>query len=124
MTISKIAPQLDSWAVAQRQFDLAADRLGLDAGLRAVLREPRRELTVTFPVHMDDGSVRVFEGFRVQHNLGRGPAKGGLRYHQDVNLNEVRALAMWMSWKCAVVGIPYGGGKGGVRVDPKALSIA
>jgi len=122
MTISEVAPRLDSWAVAQRQFDIAADRLGLDPGLRAVLREPRRELTVTFPVHMDDGSVRVFKGYRVQHNLGRGPAKGGLRYHQDVRLNEVRALAMWMSWKCAVVGIPYGGGKGGVRVDPKLLS--
>ena len=122
MTIPDVAPALDSWAVAQRQFDIAADQLDLDPGLREVLREPRRELRVTFPVHMDDGSVRVFEGFRVQHNLGRGPAKGGLRYHQDVGLNEVRALAMWMSWKCAVVGIPYGGGKGGVRVDPKQLS--
>ncbi len=123
MTVSEVAPALDSWAVAQRQFDIAADRLDLDPGLRAVLRQPRRELTVTFPVHMDDGSVRVFEGYRVQHNLGRGPSKGGLRYHQDVGLNEIRALAMWMSWKCAVVGIPYGGGKGGVRVNPKQLSL-
>ena len=91
--------------------------------MRAVLREPRRELTVHFPVHMDDGSVRVFTGYRVQHNLGRGPAKGGIRYHQDVSRDEVKALAMWMTWKCAVVGIPYGGGKGGVIVDPKKLSI-
>ena len=122
MTTPEVAPVVDPWAVARRQFDIAADRLDLDPGLRAVLRAPRRELAVNFPVHMDDGSVRVFEGFRVQHNLGRGPAKGGLRYHQDVTLNEVRALAMWMTWKCAVVGIPYGGGKGGVAVDPKELS--
>jgi glutamate dehydrogenase (NAD(P)+) len=108
--------------VAQRQFDLAADRLNLDPGLRRVLREPRRELTVHFPVKMDDGSVQVYTGYRVQHNLGRGPAKGGLRYHQDVSIDEVKALAMWMTWKCAVVGIPYGGGKGGVIVDPKKLS--
>ena len=110
------------WQIAQHQFDLAADRLGLDPGLRAVLREPRRELTVHFPVHMDDGSVEVFTGYRVQHNLGRGPAKGGIRYHQNVSLDEVKALAMWMTWKCAVVGIPFGGGKGGVIVDPKRLS--
>ena len=95
----------------------------LDPGLRRVLREPRRELTVHFPVQMDDGSVQVFTGYRVQHNLGRGPAKGGIRYHQDVTLDEVKALAMWMTWKCAVVGIPYGGGKGGVIVDPKQLSL-
>ena len=113
---------INPWAVAQQQFDLAAEKLGLDPGLRKVLREPRRELTVHFPVKMDDGSVRVFTGFRVQHNLGRGPAKGGIRYHQDVSLDEVKALAMWMTWKCAVVGIPYGGGKGGVIVDPKKLS--
>ena len=92
-------------------------------GMRRVLREPRRELTVHFPVKMDDGSVKVFTGYRVQHNLGRGPAKGGIRYHQDVSLDEVKALAMWMTWKCAVVGIPYGGGKGGVIVDPKKLSM-
>jgi glutamate dehydrogenase (NAD(P)+) len=116
------APAINPWQVAQRQFDLAADRLNLDPGLRKVLREPRRELTVHFPVKMDDGSVQVFTGYRVQHNLGRGPAKGGLRYHQDVSLDEVKALAMWMTWKCAVVGIPYGGGKGGVIVDPKKLS--
>lgn len=122
MTAEPSAPVQDPWHVAQQQFDLAAERLRLDPGLRAVLREPRRELTVHFPVKMDDGSVQVFTGYRVQHNLGRGPAKGGIRYHQDVTLDEVKALAMWMTWKCAVVGIPYGGGKGGVVVDPKRLS--
>ncbi len=122
MTAPEVMPVLDAWAVAQRQFDIAADRLDLDPRLRAVLREAERELIVSVPVRMDDGSVQVFSGYRVQHNLGRGPSKGGLRYHQDVTLNEVRALAMWMTWKCAVVGIPYGGGKGGVAVDPKQLS--
>jgi|UniRef100_UPI004049A013 glutamate dehydrogenase (NAD(P)+) len=115
--------QKSAWAVAQQQFDLAAKRLRLDPGIAAVLREPRRQLTVHFPVRMDDGSTRVFEGHRVQHNLGRGPAKGGIRFHQDVNIDEVKALAMWMSWKCAVMDLPYGGGKGGVTVDPKQLSI-
>ncbi|MDH4141089.1 MAG: Glu/Leu/Phe/Val dehydrogenase [Chloroflexota bacterium] len=122
MTTEHAAAQINAWEVAQRQFDLAAERLKLDEGMRLVLREPRREFTVHFPVHMDDGSVQVFTGYRVQHNLGRGPAKGGIRYHQDVSLDEVKALAMWMTWKCAVVGIPYGGGKGGVIVDPKKLS--
>jgi glutamate dehydrogenase (NAD(P)+) len=123
MTTENLAAQINPWAVAQQQFDLAAERLNLDEAMRRVLREPRRELTVHFPVKMDDGSVQVFTGYRVQHNLGRGPAKGGIRYHQDVTLDEVKALAMWMTWKCAVVGIPYGGGKGGVIVDPKKLSI-
>jgi glutamate dehydrogenase (NAD(P)+) len=123
MTTEHVAARINPWEVAQRQFDLAADRLNLDPGLRRVLREPRRELTVHFPVKMDDGDVEVFTGYRVQHNLGRGPAKGGIRYHQDVTLDEVKALAMWMTWKCAVVGIPYGGGKGGVIVDPKKLSM-
>jgi glutamate dehydrogenase (NAD(P)+) len=122
MTTENIVAQINPWAVAQQQFDLAAERLDLEDGMRRVLREPRRELTVHFPVKMDDGSVRVFTGFRVQHNLGRGPAKGGIRYHQNVSLDEVKALAMWMTWKCAVVGIPFGGGKGGVIVDPKQLS--
>ncbi len=123
MTTENVAAPISAWNVAQQQFDLAADMLNLDPGLRRVLREPRRELTVHFPVQMDDGSVKVFTGYRVQHNLGRGPAKGGIRYHQDVSLDEVKALAMWMTWKCAVVGIPYGGGKGGVIVDPKQLSM-
>ena len=122
MTTEHVAAAINPWEIAQRQFDLAADHLNLDPGLRQVLREPRRELTVHFPVKMDDGSVKVFTGYRVQHNLGRGPAKGGIRYHQNVSLDEVKALAMWMTWKCAVVGIPYGGGKGGVIVDPKKLS--
>ena len=123
MTTEPAIAPINPWTVAQQQFDLAAERLGLDEGMRAVLREPRRELTVHFPVHMDDGSVRVFTGYRVQHNLGRGPAKGGIRYHQDVSRDEVKALAMWMTWKCAVVGIPFGGGKGGVIVNPKQLSL-
>ncbi len=123
MTTEHATAQINPWEVAQQQFDLAADRLNLDPGLRRVLRQPRRELTVHFPVKMDDGNVQVFTGYRVQHNLGRGPAKGGIRYHQDVTLDEVKALAMWMTWKCAVVGIPYGGGKGGVIVDPKKLSM-
>jgi glutamate dehydrogenase (NAD(P)+) len=122
MTAPEVVSIIDPWASAQRQFDIAEDRLSLDPGLRAVLRECERELIVSVPVRMDDGSVRVYEGFRVQHNLGRGPSKGGIRYSADLTLNTVRALAMWMTWKCAVVGIPYGGGKGGVKVDPSMLS--
>ena len=122
MTTEQVAAPINPWKVAQQQFDLAADKLNLDPGLRHVLREPRRELTVHFPVKMDDGSVQVMTGYRVQHNLGRGPAKGGIRDHQDVSLDEVKALAMWMTWKCAVVDLPYGGGKGGVVIDPKKLS--
>ena len=123
MATEQISHAVNAWEVAQSQFDLAAERLGLAPGLRKVLREPKRSLTVHFPVKMDDGSVEVFTGYRVQHNLSRGPAKGGIRYHQDVTLDEVMALAMWMTWKCAVVGIPFGGGKGGVVVDPKKLSL-
>src|SRR6266700_8066051 len=120
----QVAEAPNIWAVAQQQFDEAATKLDLDDGLRRVLRVPKRELTVNFPVTMDDGHVEVFTGYRVQHNLARGPAKGGIRYHQDVTLDEVRALAMWMTWKCATVGIPYGGAKGGVIVNPKLLSLA
>jgi glutamate dehydrogenase (NAD(P)+) len=108
--------------MAQKQYDLVAERLGLDPGVRDVLREANRELTVHFPVQMEDGRTRVMTGFRVQHSLARGPAKGGIRYHRDVTLDEVKALAMWMSWKCAVVMIPYGGAKGGVICDPKSMS--
>ena len=111
------------WRNAQRQFDEAAELLGLDPALRAVLREVKRQLIVSFPVKMDDGSVRMFEGYRVQHNMARGPAKGGIRYHPEVTLDEVKALAMWMTWKCAIAGLPFGGAKGGVIVDPKALSL-
>jgi glutamate dehydrogenase (NAD(P)+) len=117
-----VAEAPNIWAVAQAQFDHAAEKLDLDDGMRRVLRVPQRELTVNFPVTMDDGNVEVFTGHRVQHNVSRGPGKGGIRYHQDVTLDEVRALAMWMSWKCACVNIPYGGAKGGVVVDPKTLS--
>ena len=118
-----VAEAPNIWAVAQAQFDHAAEKLDLDDGMRRVLRVPQRELTVNFPVTLDDGTVHVFTGYRVQHNVSRGPAKGGIRYHQDVTLDEVRALAMWMTWKCACVNIPYGGGKGGVIVDPKKLSL-
>ena len=98
----------------QKGFDTAADHLGLERGVRDVLSMPDRELTVNVPVLMDDGSVRVFTGHRVQHNTLRGPSKGGIRFSPDVNLDEVRALAAWMTWKCSVVNVPFGGGKGGV----------
>ena len=104
------------------QFDAAADHLALDDATRAILRAPQRETTVRFPVKLDDGSVRVFEGYRVRHNVARGPAKGGLRYHPDTDLDDVRALAMWMTWKCALVDVPFGGAKGGVACDPRAMS--
>lgn len=116
------APESSAYATALAQFDTVAERLRLEEGIRGILRAPRRELTVNFPVHMDDGSIHVFTGYRVQHSLARGPAKGGIRYHSSVDLDEVRALAMWMTWKCAVVNIPYGGAKGGVTVDTGALS--
>jgi len=112
------------YQVAVEQFMIAADKLHLDDGMKQILSKPKRELTVNFPVRMDDGTYKVYTGYRVQHSLTRGPAKGGIRYHQDVSLDEVRALAMWMTWKCATVGIPYGGGKGGVIVDPRRLSQA
>jgi glutamate dehydrogenase (NAD(P)+) len=113
---------LTAFDVAQRQFDEAAEAMNLDAAMRQILRVSQRELIVNFPVQMDNGTVRVFTGFRVQHNITRGPAKGGLRYHPDVNLDEVRALAMWMSWKTALMGIPFGGAKGGVICDPRHMS--
>jgi glutamate dehydrogenase (NAD(P)+) len=120
--MSTAPAKASAWLTAQQQFHAAAQRLGLSRGMRAVLGAPQRELIVRFPVEMDDGELRVFEGFRVQHNLARGPAKGGLRYHSMVDLDEVRALAMWMTWKCALAGLPYGGAKGGVQVDPRQLS--
>src|SRR4051812_46182430 len=116
------APGARALAAALAQFDVAADHLGLDAGLRAVLRAPHREYTVRFPVRLDDGAARVFTGYRVQHNVARGPAKGGLRYHPATDLDDVRALAMWMTWKCALVDVPFGGAKGGVTCDPRGLS--
>ena len=110
------------YEMAVQQFQSTADRLGVDDGTRKMLSYPKRELTVHFPVKMDSGDIEVFAGYRVQHNLARGPGKGGIRYHPDVTLDEVKALAMWMTWKCAVTGIPYGGAKGGVTCQPKTMS--
>jgi glutamate dehydrogenase (NAD(P)+) len=109
-------------AAAQAQYDAAAQHLNLEPGLRAVLRVPQRELSVKFPVKLDDGSVRVFSGYRVQHNVARGPAKGGIRFHPQADIDDVRALAMWMTWKCALVDVPFGGAKGGVACDPRSMS--
>jgi glutamate dehydrogenase (NAD(P)+) len=120
----EVREERDLFGVAVEQFQIAADVLGLDDDMRKILSHCQRELTVHFPVEMDDGSVEVFTGYRVQHNSGPGPTKGGIRYHQSVTLEEVKALAMWMTWKCAVVGLPYGGAKGGVQVNPKLLSQA
>jgi glutamate dehydrogenase (NAD(P)+) len=117
-----MAEELNPWKVAQKQLDTAAEKLGLDPGTHAALREPMRELHVTLPVRMDDGDVRVFKGFRVQYNDSRGPTKGGIRFHPDETIDTVRALAAWMTWKCAVVDIPLGGGKGGVICNPKKMS--
>jgi len=110
------------YAVALAQFDQAAKQIDLDSDLWEVLRRPKRELVVNFPVEMDDGSIKMHTGYRVHHNVARGPAKGGIRYHPRADLDEVRALAMWMTWKCAVMNLPYGGAKGGVAVDSSSLS--
>jgi len=115
---------LNPYHVAVAQFDEAAERLGLSQPLRAILRKPKRELIVNFPVRMDNGDVEMFTGYRVQHNINRGPAKGGIRFSPEVSQDEIRALAMWMTWKCAVVNIPFGGAKGGVICDPHKLSSA
>lgn len=112
-----------AYETALRQFDTAVRHLDLQPGIADYLRVPKREITVNFPVEMEDKSVRVFTGYRVHHNTALGPTKGGIRYHPETTLDEVRALAMWMTWKCAVVGIPYGGAKGGVVCDPKKLSV-
>ncbi len=109
--------------VALQQMNEAADLIGLDESTRKMLSKPKRTLSVSVPVRMDDGTVEVFDGYRVQHSLARGPAKGGIRFHPEVTMDEVIALAMWMTWKCAVVDIPYGGAKGGIVVDPRKLSI-
>ncbi|WP_149205288.1 Glu/Leu/Phe/Val family dehydrogenase [Actinotalea subterranea] len=111
-------------ATAQSQLAGAIERLGYDAGMHAMLATPRREVNVAIPLRRDDGSTELFHGFRVQHNVSRGPGKGGLRYHPSVDVDEVRALAMWMTWKCAVVELPYGGAKGGVAIDPRNYSQA
>lgn len=115
-------PTIDLYQSAVRQFHIAADVLELEDGLRQILSHCQREFIVNFPVEMDDGSVQVLTGYRVHHNSNPGPSKGGIRYHPMVTLSEVKALAMWMTWKCAVMGLPYGGAKGGVTVNPKLLS--
>src|SRR3954466_7318302 len=116
------AEELNPFKIAQAQFETAANYLNLDESMRQVLRNTKRQLIVSVPVKMDGGETRVFEGYRVQHNIARGPAKGGIRFHPNVTLDEVKALASWMTWKCATVNIPYGGGKGGVVCDPKSMS--
>lgn len=122
--LPRIAPRedLNPFRIAQIQFDMAAEYLKLDPGLRQILRAPKRVLEVSIPVKMDNGQTKVFVGFRVQHNVSRGPAKGGLRYHPNVTLDEVKALAAWMTWKTATVNLPYGGAKGGIVCDPKRMS--
>lgn len=112
------------WHMACQQLDNVAQRINLDPNVLCKLRHCKRALIVSIPIRMDDGNVQVFEGYRVQHNLERGPAKGGIRYHPAVTLDEVKALAMWMTWKCAVVGLPYGGAKGGVVCDPRHMSLS
>jgi glutamate dehydrogenase (NAD(P)+) len=122
--LPRMAPRedLNPFRIAQIQFDMAAEYLKLDPGLRQILRTPKRVLEVSVPVKMDNGQMKVFTGFRVQHNVSRGPAKGGLRYHPNVTLDEVKALAAWMTWKTATVNLPYGGAKGGIVCDPKRMS--
>jgi glutamate dehydrogenase/leucine dehydrogenase len=114
---------LNPYEFALRQFDRAAEFLELDAGTRQVLSQPKRQLIVSVPIKMDNKTIKVFTGYRVQHSIARGPSKGGIRFHPGVTLDEVKALAMWMTWKCAVVNIPFGGAKGGITVDAKALSM-
>ena len=115
--------QENPYTMALRQCDQAIPHLTIKVGMAAHRRAPQRELTVNFPVAMEDGSVRIFTGYRVHHSTALGPTKGGIRYNPDVTLDEVRALAMWMTWKCAVVGLRYGGAKGRVLCDPKVLSV-
>jgi glutamate dehydrogenase/leucine dehydrogenase len=118
-----VPENLNPYQFALRQFERAADYLSLDPGTRQVLSQPKRQLTVSIPIKMDNKKIKVFTGHRVQHSIARGPSKGGIRFHPGVTLDEVKALAMWMTWKCAVVNIPFGGAKGGITVDPKKLSM-
>src|SRR6201986_4729613 len=122
MKTVSLEQELNPWEAQAARFDFAAQKLNLDEGLWKILRYPQREIIVHIPVSMDDGRIEVFTGFRVQHSIARGPAKGGVRYSPDVTLDEVRALASWMTWKCAVVNIPFGGAKGGIICDPKNMS--
>lgn len=123
MATITLEQEINPWEAQAARFDVAARKLNLDEGLWRVLRHPSREIIVHFPVGMDDGRIEMFTGFRVLHSQARGPGKGGIRYSPDVSLDEVRALASWMTWKCAVVNIPFGGAKGGVICDPKKMSI-
>ena len=123
MATISLEQEINPWEAQAARFDFAARKLNLDEGLWRVLRYPSREIIVHFPVAMDDGRIEMFTGFRVLHSQARGPGKGGIRYTPDVSLDEVRALASWMTWKCAVVNIPFGGAKGGVICDPKKMSI-
>src|SRR3982751_2849024 len=120
--VGDMAARQSAWDSAQIQLARAVERLVLADGTHQLLATPRRELTVSIPLRRDDGHVEVLRGYRVQHNLSRGPAKGGIRYHPSTDIDEVRALAMWMTWKCALIGIPYGGAKGGVTIDPRLYS--
>ena len=122
MTTVSLEHEINPWEAQEARFDLAARKLNLEDGLWKLLRMPAREVIVHFPVAMDNGKIEIFTGFRVQHSIARGPGKGGIRYSPDVTLDEVRALASWMTWKCAVVNIPFGGAKGGVICDPKKMS--
>jgi len=124
MKTVSLEQELNPWEAQAARFDFAAQKLNLDEGLWKILRYPNREIIVHIPVAMDNGTMEVFTGFRVQHSIARGPAKGGVRYAPDVTLDEVRALASWMTWKCAVVNIPFGGAKGGIIVDPKKLTFS
>ena len=117
-----MAARQSAWESARTQLAAAAEQLGLDDGMHQMLATPRREMTVAIPLRREDGSTEVLRGYRVQHNLSRGPAKGGIRYHPSTDIDEVRALAMWMTWKCSLIGIPYGGAKGGVTIDPRLYS--
>lgn len=122
MATVSLEQEINPWEAQAARFDFAARKLNLEEGLWKLLRAPARELIVHFPVTMDDGRIEMFTGYRVQHSIARGPGKGGIRYSPDVSLDEVRALASWMTWKCAVVNIPFGGAKGGVICDPKKMS--
>jgi glutamate dehydrogenase (NAD(P)+) len=117
------AEKPNAWKVAQQQLRNVAELLHLEEDLFGILSTPRVCMTVSVPIRHDDGRIRVYTGHRVQHSTSRGPGKGGIRYHPDVTLDEVKALAMWMTWKCSVMGLPYGGAKGGITCDPKAMSL-
>src|SRR5580692_11214106 len=121
--LSAVQSQINVWDMAQRQLDEVSKLIGLNDAIHQYLRVPKRVLEVSVPVRMDNGDFRMYAGYRVQHNMSRGPGKGGIRFHPDVTLDEVKALAMWMTWKCALVNIPFGGAKGGVICDPKAMSM-